>query len=436
MRILLLVLTLFSSIVLAEPTHEFHLDNGLHLVVKEDHRAPVVVSQIWYKVGSSYEYGGITGVSHALEHMMFKGTQKYPAGKFDHIMTENGAKQNAATSSDVTFYYQELPRDKLRLSFEMEADRMRGLLLNEEEFKKEIKVIHEERRLRTEDNPFMIAYERFNAAAFVSSPYRHPVVGWMNDLEHMTIHDLRSWYKTWYAPNNATVVVVGDVNPQEVLALAKEYFGSLPVSKINPPKPQIEIPARGEKKLIINEPAKVPVLLMGYNVPSLNTASPASDAYALEVIAAILDGGASARLEKEEVRGRQLVSKVQVQYDLYARMSTTFLLYGIPAGKHTLNEVQTAFTHQIKRLQTEPVSASELARIKAQVVAQKIYARDSLANQAEEIGRLESVGLPWKTEEKYVGQVQAVTAAQIQQVAKRYLTPDNLTVAYLEPTTR
>ncbi len=211
-----------------QPTHEFTLDNGLKVVVREDHRAPVVVSQVWYKVGSSYETPGQTGLSHALEHMMFKGSAKVGPGEASLILRDLGAEENAFTSDDYTAYYQVLARDRLGVAFELEADRMASLRLPADEFSREIEVIKEERRLRTDDNPMSKAYERFKAMAYPASGYHTPTIGWMADLDRMKVEELRHWYQSWYVPNNATLVVVGDVTPDEVKNLAQRYFGPIP----------------------------------------------------------------------------------------------------------------------------------------------------------------------------------------------------------------
>jgi zinc protease len=254
MRSLLTIfLLLGSQITLAAgAVNEYRLDNGLKLVVKEDHRAPVVVSQVWYRVGASYEHDGITGVSHVLEHMMFKGTDAHPPGEFSRIISENGGRENAFTSKDYTAYFQRLEKSRLAISFELEADRMRNLHLQDKEFQKEINVVMEERRLRTEDKPTALTYEQFIASAFTSSSVRIPTIGWMNDLENMELGDLQAWYQRWYAPNNATVVVVGDVEPKAVLALAKKYFGPLKSETIIPPKPRLEPPQKGKRYITVH----------------------------------------------------------------------------------------------------------------------------------------------------------------------------------------
>ena len=221
--------------------HEYRLDNGLKLIVKEDHRAPVMVSQVWYRVGSGYESDGVTGVSHVLEHMMFKGTDKHAPGEFSRIIAENGGQENAFTSQDYTAYFQRMEAGRLPVSFELEADRMRNIKLSEEEFRKEIKVVMEERRMRTDDKPTAQTFEQFAATAYTTSSYRIPTIGWMNDLENMTLADLQQWYRRWYAPNNAILVVVGDVDPEAVLAQAKKHFGPL--------RPEtIKYPGRGARR--------------------------------------------------------------------------------------------------------------------------------------------------------------------------------------------
>ena len=429
---LLLVALLWPALALAQ-VHEFRLDNGLKILVKEDHRAPVVVAQIWYKVGSSYEHLGITGISHVLEHMMFKGTAKHPAGEFSRIIAENGGRENAFTGQDYTAYFQQLEKSRLPVSFELEADRMRNLTLPPEEFKKEVAVVMEERRMRTEDKPTALTYEQFNAAAFVSSPYHNPVIGWMADLKSLTVADLRDWYARWYAPDNATLVVVGDVDPQAVLELARRYYGPLQPSKVAPPKPRTEIEQKGPRRITVRAPAKLPYLIMGWQAPVLNTVEDEREAYALEVLAGVLAGGDSARLPKELVRGSQIAADADAGYDLYARQQSLFLLDGTPAEGHSVAELRKALLAQVERLKREPVSVAELERIKAQVVAGKIYEQDSVFYQAMQLGMLETVGLGWRKLDEYPERIRAVTPQQVQAVARKYLIDDHLTEAVLEP---
>ncbi len=433
------LLALIPLCVQATPVHEYVLDNGLKLMVKEDHRAPVVVSQVWYKVGASYEHDGITGISHALEHMMFKGTETHPAGEFSRIIAANGGRENAFTSADYTAYFQELERSRLSVSFELESDRMRHLTLRAEEFAKEIQVVMEERRLRTEDEPTALTHERAMSVAFQTSPYRHPTIGWMADINALTVDDLRAWYGTWYAPNNATVVVVGDVKPDEVRGLAEQYFGPLPQGKPVPAVLRPEVKQDGIKRLTVEVPAKLPYLIMAYKVPVLKMASDQPEAvadwepYALEELAGILDGGNSARFSRRLIRDKQIAAAINLNYNLYSRLENVLVIAGTPAEGHTVEELEQALRDEIADLQRAPVEAEELERVRAQVVAGNVYDRDSVFFQAMQIGTLESVGLGWRVMDEYVDRIMAVTALQVQAVARKYLTDEGLTVAVLQP---
>jgi zinc protease len=411
----------------------YQLDNGMKVLVLENHRAPVVVSQVWYKVGGSYEHDGITGISHVIEHMMFKGTPKYPAGKFSEIIAANGGKENAFTSMDYTAFFQRIASDRLELCLQLESDRMRNLLLSADEFKKEIEVIKEERRMRTDDSPTALTYERFNAIAYNNSPYRHPIIGWMEDLDTMTVDDVRDWYRTWYAPNNATLVVVGDVNADDVLKLATTYFGPLKPSVIPKLKPRREIEQHGVQRVQVRVPAKVPYLIMGYKAPELSNAQNSDEAYALEVLSGLLDGGSSSRLTRDLVRGKQIATSVSASYDLYAMHDSVFTLMAVPAGNTGVEELEAALKQELRDIQQNPPAAEELERVKAQVVASNVYEQDSSFYLGMQLGILETTGLGWQRKDEYVDRVNAVTAKQVQQVAQRYFSDDRLTVAVLDP---
>lgn len=428
--LLMLPLTKLAS---ASQVQERILDNGLKVLVKEDHRAPIVTSQVWYKVGSSYEHGGLTGISHVLEHMMFKGTEKLAPGEFSRIIAENGGDENAFTGRDYTAYFQTMAADRLPISFELEAQRMRYLTLPEEEFLKELEVVKEERRLRTEDDPESLAFEQFNAAAYEASPYRIPIIGWASDLEGLRVADLRDWYHQWYAPNNATLVVVGDVNPQAVFALAEEHFGPLSAEKVSEPKRRAEPTQRGEKRIRIKAPAKEPYLLMGYKATAIGHAGEEWEPYALEMLASVLDGGSSARLSRELVRGSRVAASAGASFSAFSRLPGMLLLDGIPAKGRDVDELEQALLTQIQRISEEPVAEVELERIRTQLIAAKVYERDSVHAQARQIGSLETVGLGWRLMDEYVDHLSRVTPEQVQAVARKYLIPDNLTVAVLDP---
>jgi len=417
----------------ASPVHEFMLDNGMKVVIKEDHRAPVAVSQVWYKVGSSYEEAGSTGLSHVLEHMMFKGTEELGPGEFSRIVAELGGSENAFTSRDYTAYFETLSVQHLERAFELEADRMRNLRLDPAEFAKEIEVVKEERRLRTDDKPSGLTYEQLMAVAWRASPYQNPVIGWMNDLDNMQLADLQQWYERWYAPNNATLVVVGDVDPQQVLALAKKHFEPIAQSDIGQLKPMREPKQRGLTRVTVKAPAKQPYMLMGYKTPVVGQADEEWEPYALYVLASVLDGGNSARLSSELVRKQKLAASAGAQYDAYARLSSLFLFDGTPNDGHTTEQVELALRAQIKRLQDELISAEELKRVVTQAVADKVYQADSMFYQAMEIGMLETIGLDWRLLDREIERLKAVTPEQVRAVARKYLVDENLTVATLVP---
>ena len=405
----------------------------MKVLVKQDHRAPVVVSQVWYKAGSSYEQNGSTGVAHVLEHMMFKGTDKYGPNEFSRIISENGGRENAFTGQDYTAYFQQLEKSRLPIAMELEADRMANLNMSAEEFSKEIQVVMEERRMRTDDKPKSKTYEQFSATAFVNSPYHHPIIGWMDDLKNMTVDDAQKWYNDWYAPNNATLVVVGDVDPQEVLAMAKKHFGKIPAGNVPTVKPQIEIEQKGIRRIVVKEPAQLPYIIMGYKVPVVKTAEHDWEPYALEMLAHVLDGSDSSRFTKELIRGKAMAAGIGAGYDLFSRLDELFLFDATPAQGFTVEDMENEIRAQIERLKTELVSEKELDRIKNQVVASKIYEQDSIFYQAMQMGTLETVGLNWQIMDEFVDRFRAVTAEQVQQVAQKYLIDDRLTVAVLDP---
>jgi zinc protease len=418
-----------------QATQEFTLANGLKVVVREDHRAPVVVSQVWYKVGSSYETPGQTGLSHALEHMMFKGSAKMKPGEASLVLRELGAEENAFTSDDYTAYYQVLARDRLPVAFELEADRMASLRLPPEEFRSEIEVIKEERRMRTDDKPSSLAYERFKAMAYPGSGYGTPTIGWMADLQRMSVEELRHWYETWYTPNNATLVVVGDVTVAEVKTLAERYFGPVPSRAIPTAKAPLELAEPGERRIRLYLQTQLPSLMMGFNVPSLATAADRREVYALRLISALLDGGYSARLPTQLERGEELVSGASASYDAFNRGDSLFMLSATPnvqTGK-TIAQTEAGLWRQLDALKTTAPTAAELQRVRAQVIAGLVYERDSISSQASTIGQLESVGLSWKLMDEDLAAIEAVTPDDIQHAARTYFTRERLSVAEVLP---
>ena len=409
------------------------LDNGLRVIVQEDHRAPVMVSQVWYRAGSMDEFNGTTGVAHVLEHMMFKGTKDVPPGEFSKRIAAAGGRENAFTSRDHTAYFQQMQKDRLELAMKLEADRMANLVISDELFAKEIQVVMEERRLRTEDQPQSVVYERLMATAYQEHPYRRPIIGWMNDLQHMTGQDARDWYKRWYAPNNATLVVAGDVKPDEVIALAKRYFGVLPAHVLPERKPQIEPAQIGGKRIEVKAPAQVPYLLMAWHAPTLKDWEKDTSPYALQILAGVLSGNDSARLQKALVKTQQIAVDASAGYDAIARGPGMFLIDATPAQGKSVAALEKAIREEIKRIQHEGISEEELARVKAQVIAADVYQRDSLFYQAMQLGEYVTAGLPPEALAHRVDKLRAVTAKEVQAAAQQWLQDDQLSVAELDP---
>ena len=433
---------MLPAVAMAE-IQEFKLTNGMKIIVQEDRRAPVVVSQVWYRAGALDEVNGKTGVAHVLEHMMFKGTKKVPAGKFSRQIAAAGGKENAFTGQDYTCYFQQLEKSHLPLAMKLEADRMVNLVITDAEFAKEIKVVMEERRWRTEDKPQSRVNEQFQSTAFKAHPYARPVVGWMNDLENMTAADAREWYRNWYAPNNATLVVVGDVKTADVLKLAKQYFGPLKPRILPMRKPQTEPPQMGERRLVVKAPGKLPYLAMGFHVPTLVgpelssgaiTPQQAWEPYALDVLAGVLSGNDSARLNQKLVRETSIALDVGAGYDSTSRgRESLFELVATPSEGKTVVELEAALIAQIELIKTGGVTQQELDRVKAAVIAADVYQRDSMFYQAMQIGQLETMNYSWRLLKEYPEKLKAVTSEQIQAVAKKYLIKDNMTVATLDP---
>ncbi|MER2514964.1 insulinase family protein [Candidatus Accumulibacter phosphatis] len=432
-RLIPLLLALAAPVPGLAETFEQQLPNGLRVIVKEDRRAPTVVHMVWYRAGSMDETNGRTGVAHVLEHMMFKGTPNAGPGEFNRRVAAAGGRDNAFTSRDYTAYFQQVPEHKLAEMMQLEADRMRHLTLDPAEFAQEVRVVMEERRLRTEDQPQSLLFEQLTATAFQAHPYRVPIIGWMNDLENLAPADARRWYDNWYAPNNATVVVVGDVDHQAVFALATQHYGPLQARQLPVRKPQDEPPQLGTRRLSVKAPADLPLVMMAYKVPVIRHVEQDVDPYALEILGAILAGHDAARFSTSLVRRQQLAVEAEADYDSTARGPGIFYLRASPSEGKSVSELEAGLRAEIAAVQERAVSADELARAKAQLIAGQIYKLDSMFAQAMEIGQLEAVGIPYAQKRRLLEKLQEVTAAQVQTVARRYFSDQGLTVAELVP---
>ena len=428
----LLFLVLAQGIADAQVTtrvKESVLDNGLKVLLLEEHKAPVVTVHVWYRIGARNEQPGATGLSHFLEHMMFKGTSKVGPGQFSKTVQKNGGRDNAFTSDDYTGYFETFASDRFELALELEADRVRGLLLDPKEVESEKKVIMEERRLRTDDDPVSALRETMEAVAFQVHPYRQPVIGWMSDLEALTREDLVRHYNTYYLPNNAMLIVVGDFKSDELLPKIQRVFGAIPRGPEPPKVRAVEPEQHGERRLVLKKEAELPFVFMGYHVPDLKH----PDNFALEVLAYILSGGKSARIYKSLVYEKQLALFAGGGYDRESIDPNLFSFYASVMPGKTAEEVERALTAEIERLKSDLIPDRELEKAKNQIEAGFLLGQDSVFNLARQLAEYEIVA-GWRVWEAYVPGVRAVKADDLRRVAKDYLSPDSRTVGVLIPT--
>jgi len=432
-RLSLLLVSLLSipfnfTIAGAAQVQEFVLDNGLKVLLLEDHKSPAVTFQVWYRVGGRNEKDGKSGLAHFLEHMMFKGTPTTKPEEYSRIIAKNGGRSNAFTTSDCTVYFATMSREKINFELELEADRMANALLGDTYFEPEKKVIQEERRLRTEDNPASALGEVASAVAFTIHPYRRPVVGWMEDIQNLTRQDLVDFYKLYYAPNNAFIVVVGDFSTDEILPKIKAAFGKIPRGA-EPPKVQVTEPEqRGERKVNLKKEAELPFVLQFYHAPNLKS----PDSFALDLLSVVLAGGRSSRLYHELVYQKRLVRGVDADYsgvsvDPMGFSIDTQLLPGIEPAN-----VEREMDRLVDKLKSELISERELQKAKNQIEAAFVFAQDSIYGQAMKIGFYEVAG-GWRQMDGYLDGIRKVTREDIRRVAKQYLDRDRRTVGTLIP---
>lgn len=422
-----------TDVNLSRNTVETTLNNGLKVIIREDHRAPIVMSQIWYAVGSSDESGNILGVSHVLEHMMFKGTQKVPNDEFTRLSRIYGGSINAFTSNNYTHYYQLYPKKYFPLALELEADRMKNLVLRQQDFDPEIKVVMEERRQRTDDNPRNLAFERFKWIAYPTSHYRQPIIGFMKNLQNIQLDDLKHWYQAWYTPNNATLVIIGDVNAESALKQVQRYFAQIPQKKLPDRNDVLEFDRIGYRHMEMNSAVQVQNLYMAWNVRSLKTAKNPQDAYALSIIQSLLDGGISSRLQDRLVRDRKVLTSISVSYDPYNRGDSLFIISALPAEGVSLTQAQAFIQQEMDLFKTELVNQQELDGVKSNFVANLLYSQDDIAGQARMIGLLAVNGLDYRLMDELPAHYETVTAEDLKRIANVYFVRDNLSVLHLSP---
>lgn len=407
---------------------EATLDNGLRVLLLEDHRSPVVSFQVWYRVGSRNERPGATGLAHLLEHMMFKGTPTYGPRVFATLVEQNGGQDNAFTSQDYTSYFENIASDKFDLLITLEADRMRNLLLDPKEFQSERLVVMEERRLRTEDDPEGFLAEELSAIAFLAHPYRSPTVGWMEDIRRLTVEELRAFYRAYYVPNNALVVAAGDFKAPEVLEKIRQHFGPIPRGADPPRGDVVEPKQNGERRVTVRKEAQLPLVFIGYQVP--NYAS--KDAPALELLSTILSEGRSSRLYRRLVYEEQIALNAGGDYSYFSTDPNLFWFFATGQAGQSPEALERALLGEVERLKSEPVSEVELERAKNQIEASFVFRQDSVYSRASLLARFELIG-GWRLEKTFVPAVRAVTAEDLRRVARTYFSDERRNVGVLIP---
>jgi len=412
----------------AERVREQVLPNGLKVLLLEDHKAPVAVMQVWYRVGSRNEQLGKTGLSHLLEHLMFKGTHKVGPEEYSKIIQRNGGNDNAFTADDSTTYFATLASDRLAVALDLEADRMQNLTFDESQFTPEQHVVMEERRLRTDNNPVAALFELMQSVAFSAHPYQWPTIGWMDDIRQATREDALAYYRLYYSPANAFVLCVGDFSADALLQQIDRAFGPVPMGNVPPPVLAIEPTQQGERRTVLHRQAQLPFVALAYHVPNLSS----HDGPALEVLAELLAGGKSSRLHKELVYEKRLARDVGSSYELTSIDPGLFYVYAQPLPGKSVAVLEKELLAQMDRLTRQPVAAHELTTTKNELEASFILGQDSLFNQGMVLAQYEVAG-DWRQIDTYVPSIRAVTADDIQRVAAFYLTADNRTVGTLDP---
>jgi len=369
--------------------------------------------------------------------MMFKGTPTTKPGEFSRRVAALGGRENAFTTRDNTGFYQQIPADRLEDVIKLESDRFAHNQWADDEFKRELEVVKEERRMRTDDNPRAALFEQLGPVVYEASPYRRPVVGWMSDLDAMTPDDARAFYRRWYVPANAAVVIAGDVDPVKVRALVEKYYGSIPAKPVPTRKPREEPEQKGIRRLEFKAPADQSFVTLAYKVPQLTNferSTANEDALALTVLSAVLDGYDGARLDRALTQGpNRVADSVDAGNGLWGRGPQLFTLSGVPAAGKTPEQVEAALRAEVARVARDGVTEAELHRVKTRWIAGEIYKLDSVMNQARELGGAWINGLPINASDLLMARLRDVTADQVKSVAARYFSEDQLTVGILRP---
>ncbi len=425
------LLSISPVLLYGADVQEYSLDNGLKVLIIEEHKAPVATFQVWYRIGSRDEPAGQSGISHLLEHMMFKGTSRYGPSEFSKIVQKHGGTNNAYTTKDYTVYFEIFSSDRILLAVDLEADRMKNLLLDHKEFLSEKKVVMEERRLRYEDDPQNALFEEVVAMSFKVHPYQRPVIGWMSDLQTIEREDIVDHYRTYYHPGNAVMVIVGDVDSKEMMEMIRRSFGDVSSGEPVRQRPYIEPEQKGERRLSLRKEAELPFFIAAYHVPCF----PHEDSYALDVLNLILSGGKSSRLYQSLVYEEKVALSASADYSGFNRDPYLYFFSATASPGTPISDVESALYRAIESLKQSPPSEREIQKAKNQIESSFVMGLDSIYVQAMQYGMFEMLG-GWRLLDTYLAGIRNVTQADVVRVVQKYLREENRTVGILIPTTK
>lgn len=411
----------------------FTLDNGMEVIVVPNHRAPVVMHMVWYRVGAADDPVGKSGVAHFLEHLMFKGTKTVGPGEFSTIVARNGGNENAFTSQDYTGYFQKVAKDRLELVMRLEADRMTNLVLSDDIVLPERAVVLEERSARTDNQPGALLSEQVNAAQYLAHPYGVPIIGWAHEIGALTTDDALAFYRRHYGPDNAILIVTGDITMAELRPLAEKYYGTIPALGVAPRMRPQEPPQRAARRVELRDPrVRQAEWSRGYLAPSHN-AGATEQAYPLQILAEILGGGATSRLYRELVVDQAVAASAGAWYDSVSLDLTRFAIYASPSPGVDVATLEAAVEGEIARLLDDGVTAKEVARVKNRLISEAVYARDSLYIAARAFGSALTAGMTVDDVESWPERVEAVTVEQVNAAARAVLVPETSVTGVLLP---
>lgn len=426
-----MISNVFGEIKFSDRTDEHILSNGLKVILIEDKRTSAVVNSIWYKVGSSDELAGKTGISHILEHMMFKGTETLQPGEFSRIVKKMGGTENAFTSKDFTGYFQKVHPTDLERCIELEADRMKNLKLSDKEISSELKVVQEERRLRTDDNPVSKTFEKIMLNAYGMNHYGIPIIGTMQDIKNTTKSDLSNWYNKFYQPKNAIVIIVGNFDKQETLKYIKKYYGNIKNSEdINRSKQLNRYFT--EKYFEVVDQISKPIVFLSFKKDKFNLKE-LNKAYALDLFVEIMDGGYSSRLTSSLVEEKKIALDIFISLDIYNKYPNLIIVGGTPRNQVSADIFKENVLNEFSQSSIQSITKEELDNAKKRIKAKNIYKFDSIFYQGMQVGMLETKDISWKLLDEYTSDIQNITLEEVKSVAKEYFKLDNVLTTVLRP---